>query len=474
MLSRWIDTAWTAAADGALTGHPLRPLPDALLRLDRRRGDAPGDLGPRAGHGRQIRLLAGAGYSGARRVAADVPLLFDPEKQVFRMDAAEAGRLEGRWRDARLVAAGRLPRPAGIGGKLDAPALSPAIAARLTPSGAVLLVDDDRALWSGDDGVAMAAALPDAVLFHGDDLSAPITLLVEATTACNYRCGFCYGRHLAQGVMRLPAFLAMIEKLPALAAVEFTGEGEPLLNKALPAMIRACKARGAWVHLTTNGSLMTPERAALILDLGVDTVATSMESLDPARFARLRPGGDLAEVKRAIALLAAEGRARGGGPDLLLWVTLLRSTLGEIDAFLDYAEAAGFARVEFQLLNRLAAYRRFYDEALRAEMLDVTELLTFRARPSTSASARRVIDEILDIHAGRRCDIFMGALTVDWQGAVTPCRLLKTPQHPNAGHLRHTDLDRIWRDPGFVDFRFALQHGVVLNACDGCAYVAGA
>ncbi|MGU3495494.1 radical SAM protein [Xanthobacteraceae bacterium A53D] len=474
MLSHWVDTAWTRQEDGALSGRPLAPLPDALLRLGQHPGDLPTGLSGRARAGRFIRLLAGAGYGRRQCLAADVAMLFDAEHTLFRIETEELRRLDRRWRDARFTFGDGLPPTrAGIGGTLEAYALSPALAARLRPADARLYVSTDQSLWSARPA-GPARALPDALVFHDDTLPVPITLMVEATTACTYRCGFCYGRHLAQRMLGLPAFLAMLDDLPALAAVEFTGEGEPLLNKNLPAMIRACKARGAFVHLTTNGSRMTPERAALICDLGIDVVATSMESLDPASFARLRPGGELAEVKNAMALLAGERQARGRGPDLLLWVTLLRSSLHEIDAFLDYAAAAGFARVEFQVLNRLAAYRRFYTADLAAEMLEAADLEVHRNRPTTSARARLVIDELLAIHGGRRCDIFMGAATADSRGEVTPCRLLKAPQHPSVGNLAHQPLEEIWADPGFAHFRFTLQHGVVLNACDGCAYVAGA
>lgn len=479
MLSVWVDTQWTRLPDGALEGRPEAPLPAALTRLAEGRDGGPLGLSGRAVSAEGMRLRAGLGYGRARHLAGDVALLFDPCRRRFRIAAEKVVALERRWAQATFAV--RADRPvfaAGVGGTLSHSGISVDLARALGLDGPGLSVSEDGSLWArAADGVTRGSApagAPDAIVFHSDDLQEPTTLTVEATTACNFRCGFCYGRHIAQGVMRVDAFLAILDALPRLAAVEFTGEGEPMLNKDVPEMIRACKARGAWVHLTTNGSRMTRERVETIFDLEVDAVATSMETLDHARFARLRPGGDLDEVKRAMASLASETRARGRGPNLLLWVTLVRSSLDEIDAFLDYAGEAGFARVEFQTLNRLSAYRRFYSVELQAEILSPEELRAHRNRPSCSARARAVIDEILATHAGRRCDIFMGSTMVYWQGEVTPCRLLKVPQHPSCGNARRAPLTEIWRETGFVDFRFALQHGVVLNACDGCAYVAGA
>lgn len=475
MLSHWVDTAWTRRADGALEGRPTAPLPAALMRLAERHDIGPLGLSSRALGTEGVRLRAGLGYGHARQLAGDVAMVFNPVDRRFQISEAEVKTVERRWAEAVFAVRSNLPVfPAGVGGTLPHTGISDDLARAMGLDGPGLRTSGDGALWARAGDAAHSEVSPDAIVFHSDELREPTTLTVEVTTACNFRCGFCYGRHITQGVMRLDAFLAILDALPYLTAVEFTGEGEPLMNKDLPEMIRACKSKGAWVHLTTNGSRMTRDRVETIFDLGVDAVATSMESLDPTTFAHLRPGGDLEEVKRAMASLGAEKRARGCGPDLLLWVTLLRSSLDQIDTFLDYAEEAGFARVEFQTLNRLAAYQRFYSPELKAELLSPQDLQAHRDRPSCSERARAVIDEILATNSGQRCDIFMGSTMVYWQGEVTPCRLLKVPQHPTCGNARHTPLAEIWRDTGFVDFRFALQHGIVLNACDGCAYVAGA
>lgn len=476
MLSAWVDTKWQRQTDGTLLGQPQEPLPSALLALDKRRGNEPLDLSERARNGAEIKLLAGLGYSGTHGLAMDVQMFFNPQTHCFRILAAEAEVLSARWLRAVFTARSEmLTAKSGIGGKQKDQPISFSLARRIFPNTGGYLVSEDESLWCAP-GLAEPNnfELPSAVIFHSVDLPKPTTLVIEPTTACNFRCSFCYGRHLKQGVMRLPAFLDLLENLPSITAVEFTGEGEPLLNKDVPDMIRAFKARGSWVHLTTNGSRMTPERAAMIHDLRVDSVSTSLESLDAERFSYLRPGGDLTELQQAVAMLVSERKARGYGPEILLWVTLLRSSIDEIDAFLDYAEQAGFARVEFQTLNQLAAYQRFYSDELKAEILSEADLVAHRAKPSTSPRSRQVISELLDIHSGRRCDIFMHSTMVYWQGDVTPCRLLKVPQHPNCGNARQTPLTQIWKGSSFAKFRFALQHGIILNACDGCSSVSHA
>ncbi len=476
VLAHWVKTKWSRDKNGAIIGKPIEPLPDTLLDLDKFRETDPFSLSDRTRCNNGIRLLAGLGDVRQGWLAADVAMLFDPETRSFKVSATDLADLEERWRVASFhPETAPSHYSAGIGGKLEFHPISRRVYHRVAKKGAELFANVERSLWTAiKQELAISEYLPSALVFHCDILPKPITLTIEATTACNFRCSFCYGRHLKQGVMRLPDFLRVLKNLPPIAAAEFTGEGEPLLNKDVPDMIRACKARGAWVHLTTNGSKMTRKRAELIVDLDVDAVATSIETLDPRRFAELRPGGELADVKHAIELLTEVRAARGHGPELLLWVTLLQSSLGEIDSFLEYAKSAEISKVEFQVLNRLPSYQRFYTPELKAEMLSDSDLLEYRNRPSTSGQARRVIDELLAIHSGRTCEIFRGSTMVYWQGSVTPCRLLKVPHQPSFGDARETHLEQIWQVQDFRTFRFALQHGVVLKACDGCAYVAGA
>lgn len=145
----------------------------------------------------------------------------------------------------------------------------------------------------------------------------PVTdVRVSLTNRCNFHCLYCHNEGLGDTQPpRAPAADEMtpeeVERLLRIAAefgvskVKFTG-GEPMLRADLEDVVRRA-ARHMEVSLTTNGSLLAP-RAAALAAAGLARVNVSIDSLDPAHFARIRRGG-LAPVLAGVDAALAAGLA---------------------------------------------------------------------------------------------------------------------------------------------------------------------
>jgi radical SAM protein with 4Fe4S-binding SPASM domain len=105
-------------------------------------------------------------------------------------------------------------------------------------------------------------------------------------------------------------------------------------------------------------------------------------------------------------------------------------------------------------------------------MLTVGDLRRILEGREFAPAIRRALEDLVRVYDGRRCDIFMSAAMVYWQGDVTPCRLLKVPLHPAVGSILGEAYPQIWQNESFRRFRFALQHGVVPVSCQKCPFVA--
>jgi radical SAM protein with 4Fe4S-binding SPASM domain len=368
------------------------------------------------------------------------------------------------------------PRLVGVGGKITRPLMN------RTAQESLGIKSRDTLFISADSQTIAyklplkkeARGFPYAIGFHSTARPEQTTLTIEATTKCNFRCGFCYGRHIDQGSLSLKDFLVILDRLPCLQAVEFTGEGEPLVNRDLFEMVKICVDRGIWTHVTSNGSFLNRESCKRLLSVAPSSIAISLESLDPVRFARLRPGGNLSTVLDAISTIADLRRQQEQSVQLRLWVTILRETLMEVNRIDDFARSVGADLVEFQVLNPMDAYSRFYSKELAENMLTLQEMEELIANPKTPPALRSALSSVTSVYRGRTCDIFMSSVMTYWQGNVTPCRLLKTPQFQAYGNLRQESFDEIWDREEYRFFRFALQHGVVLKSCKGCPSIASA
>lgn len=112
----------------------------------------------------------------------------------------------------------------------------------------------------------------------------PAVLFIEPTNACNFRCPICpeslpdyreragYGQRMTDNVFR-----STIDSLAGrhLQAIRFWGMGEPLLNPALPAMIRSLRGYADNLELATNGT-MIPYYGDPLLDSGLTLLRISV------------------------------------------------------------------------------------------------------------------------------------------------------------------------------------------------------
>ena len=194
-----------------------------------------------------------------------------------------------------------------------------------------------------------------------DGLGRRVTYLrLSVTDRCDLRCVYCMAEHMRF----LPkAEVLTLEELDRIASVfvqlgvrklRLTG-GEPLMRKGLLSLIDSLGRHLRSgdldeITLTTNATRLA-EFAPDLARLGVRRVNVSLDTLDPALFARITRGGDLGVVKAGIAAAQAAGLkvkinavalARDNAreiPTLIAWahaqamdITLIETMpMGEID-----------------------------------------------------------------------------------------------------------------------------------------------
>lgn len=178
----------------------------------------------------------------------------------------------------------------------------------------------------------------------------------NSTALCNLRCVHCYygaeytaseaptaapGGASAKGLPTGQA-LAFVDSLAVFRVpVLLLSGGEPLLRPDLLDIIGRAVCHGLRVTLSTNGTLITRERAAALKKEGVSYVGVSLDGMEEVndRF-RGRPGAFKA---------ALEGirNCRAAGQRVGLRMTLSRYNFRELDRILDLVEHEDIPRVCF-------------------------------------------------------------------------------------------------------------------------------
>lgn len=172
------------------------------------------------------------------------------------------------------------------------------------------------------------------------DIRRSLYLRLSVTDRCDFRCQYCRPERAAGGAASCNAasnaelleLVRQIDRVRPVAKLRLTG-GEPLLRSGLVDLTRDLRALlpDAALALTTNGSRLA-QLAAPLRAAGVDALNVSLDTLDPAAFARLTRGGRLDDVLAGIEAARSVGFSK-----LKLNSVLIRGvnggTLGDLVRF---------------------------------------------------------------------------------------------------------------------------------------------
>lgn len=127
----------------------------------------------------------------------------------------------------------------------------------------------------------------------------PVSISFDVCTYCNHKCSFCSSSdyRTLKNKVSLKDFETVMDNICSFISpkeIALFGKGEPLLNKNLPEMVALSKRKYKipYVFITTNGSLMTKEKSAQLLECGLDSVKFSINASSEDEYYKIHGKND--------------------------------------------------------------------------------------------------------------------------------------------------------------------------------------
>ena len=292
----------------------------------------------------------------------------------------------------------------------------------------------------------------------------PLFVSVEPSAVCQLRCPACpVGLSATRsvspqgGLMPFPLWHRILSEVKGTAfVIQFYFQGEPLLNKALPLMIREAHDAGLYTIVSTNAQAMTPELAKALVSAGLDRIIISMDGLTQETYEAYRVGGSLNQCKAALRWLQeAKSVCQSAGRSVSAAVCQQRGLSGK----------AGLT-IELQVLrlksneHEWRAFRKEY-KALGADRLvfKTAQLYDYRHGHPLMPSEPRY--RRYEQHAdglwyrkplGKGCFRVWSGVVIAANGDVLPCCYDKDHAHAY-GNLRTASLRELFSGPAARTFR---------------------
>ncbi|MBI2339917.1 MAG: radical SAM protein [Deltaproteobacteria bacterium] len=227
----------------------------------------------------------------------------------------------------------------------------------------------------------------------------PIMLILDLTNVCNFECPHCPQPIMASQPDYRASFMSFddYKKIVDEAAEEdvkfirFTGDGEPMLNRRLLDMVAYAKEKTSIsLVLTTNGSMLTPERSERLLDLGIDVIDVSLDAFTKEKYAIVRKGGKYHEVIGNLHHLLALREKKKSKTRVMVNMIDQKIVADEVDDFKKYWEPL----VDFVLVRNLHTATKRVNQAEVGQKME-------REQPDRHACAhlwkRLTIDPALNV-----------------------------------------------------------------------------
>lgn len=268
--------------------------------------------------------------------------------------------------------------------------------------------------------------------------SKPLTLLLLVNRGCNLRCVFCDLWDRPEN-MPYERVMALLDEAAAIGTrtLVLTG-GEPFMHPRLFDIVRAARARGMGVNITTNGTLVE-KRWEELRSAGVDSLSVSVDGLAPTHDALRGQPGCHSRTMKALARLRQEG-----GVGVSLYFVVTRQNVHELTAVYELSREIG-AGFDFWPVNDAKDLYLITDE----DKARYREAVAYIAQREPAVAARRHFDEEgLAYHAGQagpvRCLGLVDQYGVTFEGDLLPC-CVWGGEGLRVGNVFETPLRDLWR-----------------------------
>ena len=159
---------------------------------------------------------------------------------------------------------------------------------------------------------------------------------IETYNLCNLKCKMCpYPSMTREKVrMSIELFKKIIDDAVAtrVRSVCLNNCNEPLLDNLLVERIKYAKSRGLEVSFTSNGTLLTDDKAEALLGSGIDAVNFSFDGATKETYERIRVGANFEKTQNNIIRLIKERDRRGlTKPTVCIFIVAQKNNFHQVE-----------------------------------------------------------------------------------------------------------------------------------------------
>jgi radical SAM protein with 4Fe4S-binding SPASM domain len=302
----------------------------------------------------------------------------------------------------------------------------------------------------------------------------PYHVVLDPASRCNLQCPLCVQATNPNGRPRTLAepemmFRVLNEIAPHAIRLDLFNWGEPLLNPALPSLIKKASGCGLYTRTSTNLSLALPRGTIeTVVRSGISSIVVSIDGATQDVYSNYRKGGRLDVVLDNLRAMLQIRNELGSITPVIEWQFLaLAANVHEIEIAAELASDIGVDVFRFGGARGVMASK--VTESVANNFARSKHILLDTSHP---LSEYREDGDKLHPAEKTSCKWLWGKLAIQADGGVSPCWSAWFTEADH-GNVQHASLAELWNNERFQRARASAVGPGSPNGptvCDSCAF----
>jgi MoaA/NifB/PqqE/SkfB family radical SAM enzyme len=297
----------------------------------------------------------------------------------------------------------------------------------------------------------------------------PVVVDMEPTNFCNLRCQHCQVTHWEKPkrLLTMDHFKSWVKPFKTASRIKLQGMGEPFLNKELPAIIKELEKQHIYIHVVSNGTVMTDDIYEVMTKTRHFNVTISFDGADKMTFEKIRVGSDFDEIKANLTKLI---QAKPRTSKVCAAMVGFEEHKDQIKPTIELLAGLGVDEFILQLvvlnlgqdsLNPMTVERRI-------TLKDKTN--AFKTDLFETARRNGLKMEIADDSYDEQnpCPWPWLGTYIDTEGYVIPCCRIANAETCSFGNLNQQDFQTIWHSKEYQQLRKRIKEYNIPRYCCSC------
>lgn len=305
--------------------------------------------------------------------------------------------------------------------------------------------------------------------------SSPLYLQLEVTNRCNLNCSKCARNYWDAecnifGDMSKEVFRKLTSFIPRAFEVIIGGYGEPFMGKHFWYLLEELKKNHSVVRIITNGTFLNEDACRRLIDLGIDRLVVSLDSLDNSTAEVFREALPVT-IMNNLKLLRELKQGRGqSAPEVSINFVAMRDNIRDLVPLIGRASFLGITGIE---VSQLKIYSPLMKEKSLFTLESGYEKRFILAQ--REARLKGIWITLPTVRArDKTCLQPFENLFIRWNGEVMGCcsAIFKNQGYNfSVGSIDASTIEEIWNCRSMIDYREAFWGGKPYpENCQNCAF----